>query len=215
MLKSPFPVSRSALIICQAGRNLAGVLLRTGRTEPTPARLLCVGLIIFTAWGAHRGLGSPGDHLSQCQLHACFPGCVALRESPRLSGPLWASVDKQKMNPRQPAVFSTCPAGLPGSFETPFYLAPTQTNEIRVSEATARQLSQPRCKVPRERGRGSEHHCLPSTQHCPWHIASALCVRMRVRQRRDGARTSITTSNPSYTLHGERSNIITLPPFCR
>lgn len=56
------------------------------------------------------------------------------------------------MNPLQPAVFSTCPAGLPGSFETPFYLAPAQTNEIRVSEATARQLSQPRCKSP---GRGA------------------------------------------------------------
>ena len=58
MLKSPFPVSRSALIICQAGRTLAGVLLRTGGTEPTPAGLLCAGLIIFTTWGVHRGLGS-------------------------------------------------------------------------------------------------------------------------------------------------------------
>ena len=212
MLKSPFPVSCPALIICQAGHTLAGVLLRTGGTEPTPAGLLCAGLIIFTPWGAHSGLGSPVRPPESVPAPLLLSWLCGLGGVP---SPLWASVDKETMNPLQPAVFSTCPAGLPGSFETPFYLAPTQTNEIRVSEGSARQLSQPRCKVHQERGRGSEHHCPPSTQHCPWNIASALRVRMRVRQRRDGARTSVTTSNPSYTLHGERSNIITLPPFFR
>ena len=136
---------------------------REGRSAHLPGCSV-LGSSSLPPWGAHSGLGSPARPPESVPAPRLLSW---LRGLGGVASPLWASVDKEKMNLLQPAVFSPCPVGLPESFETPFNLAPTQTYEIRVSEGTGRQLSQPRCKVHRQRGRGLSTTVSPALNTAP------------------------------------------------